>query len=279
MSILSQSTAAGTGPESPARTYENASPPSTQRTWPTAGVRGLRRYPTAGRFRAEWSQACRSGHCTGSSVVSAERQGLRRNVPEWEVCQDLGVSCSSSGTEAASSSFFIDHLLDCKPIRDKIYEKATEYLRNKYGVSTLSVGPFSAATFKAIQADWSPQGRRYEHWDWKELHQGVVNKPCRFEAVISNGEFPLGVVIGKPDKTGTYLGIPFLEAFPAEHPLTGETAANLVAIASTYAGELGLKEVRLLNPIDELLTFYQDLEFKIVRTIDNELYLVQETGA
>ena len=168
--------------------------------------------------------------------------------------------------------------LFCKQVREAIYLEASAFIRRQYSRATLTVGSFSPDVFHAIRMHWGPEKRRYEHWDWKAIHQGVVNKPCRFEAVICNGRLPLGLVLGKPDRSGRYLGIPFLEAYPARHPLTGETAANLLAIARTYAQELGLKEIRLLNPIEELIGFYQALGFQIARSSSKELYLVQATG-
>ncbi|SDH70240.1 hypothetical protein [Propionivibrio dicarboxylicus] len=165
---------------------------------------------------------------------------------------------------------------DCAVIRAELFETFSQALRDRFALPGLAVAPFSPRIFHEL-AKWPAADRYFPHWDWKEIHQRIVNKPCRFEAVLLLDDQPLGVAIGRPSRGWDYLGIPRLEARPGAHPLAGQIAATMISLAVLYAAEIQLPEVRLLDPIEELIDFYVSLGLSVARNADGELYLMRNS--
>jgi hypothetical protein len=167
----------------------------------------------------------------------------------------------------------------CAEIRRELYRAYSAELQGRFGLKDLEVGPITGKVFAGISTAWAPSGQRlYPHWDWRGLHQGAVNRPCRFEVAISQGELPLAVAIGKPSKGFDFLGIPRLEGCPIANPLKGFAAEAIFEIAAAYGIALELPELRLLDPVADLLDFYRGLGFVVDQDKQGKLYCSKPLG-
>jgi hypothetical protein len=105
-------------------------------------------------------------------------------------------------------------------------------------------------------------------WKWNDLASyWRRGRPERFEVAVWNNGVLCGLALGHPSKGPSHLGLHFIEGGNPNHPLRGELALIVIAAMRSYAVILGKQELRLIDPLPEVIPFYcsPEVGFELVR--------------
>lgn len=118
--------------------------------------------------------------------------------------------------------------------------------------------------------DWS--SRRYL-WDWFEIKRKFRNIPARFELSVSvDGEL-CGLAIGKPSRGRRHVSIYFMEGNPnPSQPLRGQVLPILLDGLALYGEALGCSYIRLIQPVEGLISRYEKAGFVLATDKNRRIY-------
>jgi len=110
----------------------------------------------------------------------------------------------------------------------------------------------TAEAFATIAAD-----RRRVHWDWESLYFKKARKPDGWMfSIIVKSQGPSAMCYGRLDVKKDYVSINYLESAQVEE-LKGLVALISFQFALTVAIVLDIDELRLCDPFEELVPFYE----------------------
>jgi hypothetical protein len=95
--------------------------------------------------------------------------------------------------------------------------------------------------------------------------------PRRFEVAVWSAQTLCGLAVGAP--RSNFCRVDYVEGSPdPSHPLRGHVTIVALGVAVAYAAALGLKEVRLMNPLEDVVPHYIMLGFSLVSLPDGTTY-------
>lgn len=109
----------------------------------------------------------------------------------------------------------------------------------------------------ALAAFETWQGR-YVAWPWPEMTADWRRAhPDRFELAVWRGDVLCALAIGRPSPSAAHMALYYMEGNPDPgHPLRGKVAATVITALRAYAIALGKTEMRLVEPLPEVVPFY-----------------------
>jgi hypothetical protein len=88
------------------------------------------------------------------------------------------------------------------------------------------------------------------------------NEADRFEAAVWSGYTLCGLAIGRTRQA--FCRVDYLEGSPVpNHPLRGSVAVLVSGAVIAYATAIGREEIRLVDPIPEVVPYYETLGFSL----------------
>jgi hypothetical protein len=125
-------------------------------------------------------------------------------------------------------------------------------------------------TLNAWYKNWVPINRRKPPnggWDWefKVAHFQKNYQKYIFDIAIfsENGDLS-GLALGKRSRSKANLSIYYLEGSPGQSDSLKGNIFSIISIVSLeYAKLMGIKKLRLIEPVDGLLEFYQSYHFEL----------------
>ena len=98
--------------------------------------------------------------------------------------------------------------------------------------------------------------------DWRRGH------PDRFELAVWSGDALCALALGRPSPGASHMALYFMEGSPDPgHPLRRKVATVVITALRAYAIALGKGELRLVDPLPEVIPFYCSpaMGFELVR--------------
>lgn len=129
-------------------------------------------------------------------------------------------------------------------------------LRNINAVALAQAQRWESSLLRSDDADWS----------WTEgARSYAFRHPKRFELAIWYANAQLcGLSIGKPTYSGSSMRLDVIEGAPWEHPLKRQIVGITIATAQSYADIIGAEQIRIMRPVNELVTrYYQEFGFTL----------------
>ena len=100
--------------------------------------------------------------------------------------------------------------------------------------------------------DWAVHPNRRCQWPWRKMIADFRRaEPARFEVAIWTDDILCGLAIGRT--RADHCRMDYLEASPTPHPLKGRIVPIAAGAAIAYATALGKKELRLVDPLPEVV--------------------------
>jgi len=149
-------------------------------------------------------------------------------------------------------------------------------LRGVAGVSPATkLTPLSPHAIRAFQRQWqSPHWSGAGNWAWTLLARRFARKPRSFHAALWHESMLCGLCVGRVSKGREHLTLHYLESSPIPtHPLRGLVMPIMFEAALQYALALGVKELRLREPLSALIPRYKEFGFRVVGNTRNPIYL------
>ncbi len=113
--------------------------------------------------------------------------------------------------------------------------------------------PIDAAALAAC-GEWH---NRRVTWPWAErASDWRRGHPERFEVALWSGDVLCGLALGRPSKGPSHLALYYVEGRSPDHPLQGKVTAVVLTALQAYAIALGKKELRLVDPLPDVIPFY-----------------------
>jgi hypothetical protein len=111
------------------------------------------------------------------------------------------------------------------------------------------------ATALAAWAAW--QARRVA-WPWPEMvADWRRGHPDRFEVAVWSNDVLCALALGRPAPKAAHMSLHYLEGSPDPgNPLRRKVAATVITALRAYAIVLGKEELRLVEPLAQLVPFY-----------------------
>jgi hypothetical protein len=109
--------------------------------------------------------------------------------------------------------------------------------------------------------------KRKVDWSW-EFGVRVYRKryPNRFELALWYNSTLCGLSLGRPSFNGTRVRLDFIERIPINHnPLIGRVTPITVTAYEVYARLIDATEVRIIEPAQELITYYSSFNYLFVK--------------
>lgn len=155
---------------------------------------------------------------------------------------------------------------------DDIRQAFYEFLHLRILHLTGFVVDVSAVEYSLVEQAMDWPNRRYP-WDWFEVKRKFRNIPARFELAVSvNGEL-CGLAIGKPSRGRRHVSAYFLEGnSDPSHPLKGQVLPILLDGLALYGEALGCSYIRLIQPVDGLISRYEQAGFKVATDKIHRIY-------
>jgi hypothetical protein len=121
------------------------------------------------------------------------------------------------------------------------------------GVSA-ELRPIDAAALAAADG-WM---NRRVNWPWHVMMPDWrSNHPARFEVAVWQGGLLCALALGRPAPLAAHLSLYYIERNPDSlNPLRGKVTGAVVDALGSYAVVLGKTELRLVNPLPDLIPRY-----------------------
>ncbi len=141
--------------------------------------------------------------------------------------------------------------------------KAEELFRPVVAPSPIRFRAITLETFAACDAEWRDCPERRYPWPWHEMAGDYRrNEPTRFEVAVWGGEVLCGLAIGW--QRTKFCSVDYIEGSPLPvHPLRGNVLSAVLTALTAYAVVLGRQEIRLIDPLPELVPRYEYLGFAL----------------
>lgn len=151
-----------------------------------------------------------------------------------------------------------------RPIRLAALETAGALASSAFA-TPVALTPIGAEAIDAFRACWADHPRRRLPWPWPEMLASCRrSEPGRFEAAIWSGSTLCGLALGRT--RSDYCRVDYAEGSPEpDHPLKGHVIQIVATAAVAYATALGKDEVRLVDPLPELVAYYEMLGFLLAK--------------
>jgi hypothetical protein len=139
-------------------------------------------------------------------------------------------------------------------------------------------------TLNAWHKNWVPINKRQPPnggWDWKfkVAHFQKNYQEYLFDIALfsENGDLS-GLTLGKTSRSKGNLSLYYLEGSPNQSdPLKGYIFSIINLVSSEYAKLMGIKKLRLIEPVDGLIEFYQSYHFELKKkTLFGKSYCEKE---
>lgn len=108
-------------------------------------------------------------------------------------------------------------------------------------------------------------------WNWAELRRKYYHKlfsyspQRRIDLAIWCDDQLSGLVLGQVSKSKEYVTIDYIESLPVEtHRLKGHILDIALFTTEQYATILNIRELRLIDPVENLIPYYQAEGFELV---------------
>ncbi|MCF6338871.1 MAG: hypothetical protein L3J84_13125 [Gammaproteobacteria bacterium] len=156
-------------------------------------------------------------------------------------------------------------------LREIAREAAKENLSSLYSDSSnIMLTDIDSSALKAVPM-WLGMtcSRPRAEWSWEEASKIYRKKyPKRFELAIWYKNELCGLSYGRPSFASTRIRIELIEGAPRiGNPLGPKRVVPITIInATAYAGILGAKELRIMNPANALIGYYESLDFIYVNS-------------
>lgn len=136
-------------------------------------------------------------------------------------------------------------------------------------------GTITALALDAWHAQWAAHPARQVAWPWEVMAPDQRRRlPTRFELALWSGDVLCGLAIGRVGSS--YCSVEYLEGSPvAGHPLRGQVIPAALTALLAYAKVLGKAEMRLVEPLDELVPLYEARGFLLVVPKGERRYCVR----
>lgn len=117
-------------------------------------------------------------------------------------------------------------------------------------------------------------------WDWALLWKDYCYKRFRYRkqymvdiAIYVKQEL-CGLALGGIEKDNSYISIDYVEGSPIiEHPLKGHVLDIILTGTCRYATIYNISELRLDNPVDGLISYYESKGFETVHGDKNYCFI------
>lgn len=155
---------------------------------------------------------------------------------------------------------------------DDVRQVFYEFLHLRILHLTGYVVEVSAVEYSLLEQvmDW---GNRRYLWDWFEIKRRFRNIPARFELAVSVNDELCGIMIGKPSRGRRHVSAYFLEGnSDPNHPLKGHVLPILLEGLALYGEALGCSYIRLIQPVDGLISRYKQSGFKFATDKTHRIY-------
>jgi len=146
-----------------------------------------------------------------------------------------------------------------------IFNRTGEYFSEKLG-KNVKLERIQPATIQIWTQEWSGINQRKKpdgNFDWAKLRDIYYHKKFpysdqrRIDIAIWEEKHLCGLAVGGISKEKTYISIDYIEGSPAQHPLKGLVLNIMLAIVEEYARILEIPELRLSDPVDDLIKYYE----------------------
>jgi hypothetical protein len=145
--------------------------------------------------------------------------------------------------------------------------QATEDLASPRFVPTpVHLNLIAATALEAFGDQWQGHPSRRYAWPWPTMVDDIrESEAARFEVAVWGGDALCGLAIGRTRQT--FCRVDYLEGSPVpNHPLRGSVAVLVSGAVIAYATALGREEIRLVDPIPEVVPYYETLGFSLANT-------------
>jgi hypothetical protein len=151
-------------------------------------------------------------------------------------------------------------------LRGRAYQAAEARLRSVLQAEDLSLRPITNVALDAFEREWQSHPQRRVGWAWRPLVEGLKRTPARFSLSVWHGETLCGLAIGRPSAGPTFCAVSNLEGAPdATHPLKGRVVVCVLTALEAYTIAIGRGEMRLTNPITDVVPIYETFGFRLVQ--------------
>lgn len=118
--------------------------------------------------------------------------------------------------------------------------------------------PLDASALAAFAAQWRGHPTRRVAWPWSDMAADWRRAcPERFELAVWSGGQLCALALGRPAPSARHLALHYQEGSPnPAHPLRGRVTAVVLIAAEAYALVLGKTELRLVEPLPALVSYY-----------------------
>jgi hypothetical protein len=175
--------------------------------------------------------------------------------------------------------YHVEMLQKSAPLNDRLSVLLEEFPKSEAGKTypNLVLRDFGSNPFREVEKDWAPSAHRKLQWDWTNWYQGFRRSPNRIEVAAYVGEalrgLFLGTVVQPKDGTALRVQIHYIEGCPGPHELKGQVIALMLDLAEAYALVIGAKELRIVQPLERLIPYYEGYGLKLVKPAQGNIYL------
>lgn len=150
-----------------------------------------------------------------------------------------------------------------RDIRHAALNKAEELAQTVFAPTPVRLTAIGPAAVDAFKGHWNGHAARRYPWPWADMVAAARrDDPTRFEVAVWSAQTLCGLALGRT--RAAYCGIDYLEGSPEPtHALKGRVTTLVAAAATIYAIALGKSQLRLMNPLPDMVARYQALGFAL----------------
>jgi len=156
--------------------------------------------------------------------------------------------------------------------------RAAELFEPAVAPAPFRFATITAATLDAWREQWARHPARSVAWPWDAMVTDYRHRhPSRFDLAVWSGDALSGLAIGRTGST--YCSIEYLEGSPVVgHPLRGQVIPAALTALLGYATVLGRTEMRLVEPLVQLIPIYEARGFLLVEPRGERPYCVRKVS-
>jgi hypothetical protein len=159
-----------------------------------------------------------------------------------------------------------------REVRRAALQKAQDIASAQFGSVPIRLDLLTATALQAFREQWESDTCRRYKWPWDDMAEHYrKNEPSRFEVSVWSGASLCGLALGLI--RDEFCRVDYLEGSPViDHPLKGFVAVAVTGAAAVYMVAQDKQELRLMNPIPEVVPLYESLGFKVANLPTGDPY-------
>ncbi len=161
--------------------------------------------------------------------------------------------------------------------RDAAYHRTWELWKKAVGPD-LRIMPINENALSFWRIVWqSFPSAEDGGFNWEEAHGRLWNRPNRYEVAVWSGPVLCGLALGhtSPEKQDVCINLLERLSVPG-NPLIGYIAPIVFTAASFYGNILKSQRLKIKNPVDGALPYYEKLGFSLAERVDGSTYYAKE---